>query len=76
MKYTIKHYEAHLGLTGRMTCYIPEEVANDQVAYDGKTFPAIISSGYNRGKKIRVKLIGSDYALGQSGTGDVIVRRA
>ena len=70
-KYTYKGYEAHLGLTGRQTCIIPEEVAEDQKAYDGKTFPAIL-----RGKKIRVKLIGDDYGLFTSGTGDVIVRRA
>ena len=69
MKYTYKNYQAHLGLTGNKTCTIPEEVADDQKSFDGKTFPAIC-----RGKKIRVKLIGDDYGLHTSGTGDIIVR--
>ena len=71
MKYTYKGYEAHLGLTGHQACIVPEEVVDDQKAYDGHTFPAIL-----RGKKIRVKLVGSDYGLDTTGTGDIIVRRA
>ncbi len=70
-KYTYKGYEAHLGLTGRKTRIIPEEVAENQKAFDRHTFPAILC-----GEKIRVKLIGDDYGLHTSGTGDVIVRRA
>jgi hypothetical protein len=71
MKYTYGHYQAHLGVTGRKTCVVPEEVAENQEKYDGKTFPAILC-----GNKIRVRLVGSDYALGQSGTGEMMVRRA
>jgi hypothetical protein len=73
MKYTYKNYQAQLGITGdgRKTCIVPEEVADDQKSFDGKTFPAIF-----RGEKIRVKLIGDDYGLHTSGTGDMIVRRA
>jgi len=74
MRYTFNDcYEAHLGVTGdgRQTCIVPDQVADDQKSYDGQTFPAIF-----QGKKIRVKLIGDDYGLHTSGTGDMIVRRA
>ena len=76
-KYTFDDgYQAHLGVTGQRTCIIPDQVADDQKAYDGKTFPAIISRGYDRGKKIRVRLNGDDYDLHGSGTGDTVVRPA
>lgn len=65
-------YEAHLGVTGRTTCIIPDQVADDQHKYDGKTFPALLHDG----TKIRVLLNGDDYGLNTSGTGDVVVRRA
>ena len=67
-------YEAHLGVTGdgRTTCIIPDQVADDQRKYDGKTFPALLHDG----TKIRVLLNGDDYGLNTSGTGDVVVRRA
>jgi hypothetical protein len=75
-KYTYAgHSEAHLGVSGNMTCIIPDQVADDQKGYDGKTFPAIILRGYNSGQKIRVRLNGDDYGLHTSGTGDVVVRR-
>lgn len=73
-KYTYSGYEAHLGLTGDNTCEIPNEVAEDQKVYDGKTFPARVLTGYNKGRMMRVRLIGDDYGLNTSGTGDVVVR--
>ena len=81
MKYTFTNYEAHLGLRGRRTCVIPDEVAADQDAFDGKTFPAVLlPDGIDVIRiprdRIRVKLVGTDYGLHTSGTGDVIVRRA
>ena len=52
---------------------IPDQVADNQADFDGKTFPAIeVLSG----KKIRVKLVGDDYDLHGSGTGDMCVRPA
>jgi len=71
MKYTYSGYEAHLGVTGARVCIVPDEVADDQHAYDGKTFPA-----FTGGKKIRVRLNGDDYGLNTPGTGDMVVRRA
>jgi len=66
-----RKYEAHLGLQGDRWCIIPDQVAIDQSAYDGKTFIAITIPEL---RKIRVKLIGSDYGLNTAGTGDIVVR--
>ena len=73
-KYTYNGYQAHLGCTGDRLCEIPEEVADDQQAYDGKTFPARILTGPWQGLMMRVKLVGEDYGLNTPGTGDVAVR--
>jgi hypothetical protein len=76
MIYTYEtQYEAMLGLSGSNTntAIVPDQVANNQRDYDGRTFPAIHKQ---TGRKIRVKLIGDDYGLNSSGTGDMIVRRA
>jgi len=72
MKYTYSGYLANLGIKKRIICEIPDQVAEAQKEYDGKTFPAILLNG----NKIRVKLIGSDYGLWTTGTGDIVVRRA
>lgn len=72
-KYTYG-YEAHLGLSGDRRCEIPNEVADNQQAYDGKTFPARILNGHDRGRMMRVRLVGDDYGLNTAGTGDIIVR--
>ena len=71
-KYTYNdNYTAHLGVYGDRQCVVPDQVSDDQHAFDGCTFPAIF-----RGKKIRVRLDGSDYGLNSAGTGDMVVRRA
>ena len=63
-------YEVHLGLTGNRKARIPQEIAANQHSYDGKTFKALLPDG----KWMRVKLVGDDYGLNTSGTGDIIVR--
>ena len=51
---------------------IPDQVADDQDAFDGKTFTA-----YDRyGDEIPVRLDGDAYDLHGSGTGDMVVRYA
>lgn len=73
----MKNYQARLGLTGNRTCTIPDKVAYNQRAYDGKTFiatTACLVNGIRRERKIRVRLVGSDYGLNTSGTGDMVVR--
>jgi len=72
MKHTYNSgYEAHLGVTGDQRCIIPDQVADNQGAYDGKTFMARLAAG----RSVRVRLNGDDYGLHTSGTGDVVVRR-
>lgn len=84
-KYTFRNYHAHLGLAGRETCIVPEEVAADQEAFDGRTFPVLVWWAPERvdayGNRVdatyrvrRVRLVGDDYGLHTSGTGDMIVR--
>jgi hypothetical protein len=63
-------YEVHLGLTGDRRAVVSQEIATDQHGYDGKTFKALLPNG----QWMRVKLVGSDYGLNTSGTGDMIVR--
>jgi len=69
-KYTYAGSAAHLGTTGNRICIVPEKVAENQKAFDGKTFPALLPDG----RRMRVKLIGDDYDLWGAGTGDIIVR--
>ena len=80
----IKHtygrgYQARLGTIGDRVCTIPDQVASNQDEYDGKTFVAIVPAGYRgtgttTARKMRVRLVGEDYGLHTSGTGDVVVR--
>lgn len=63
-------YEVHLGITGDRRAVIPQEVAENQKEYDGKTFKALLQDG----SWMRVKLVGDDYDLWGSGTGDMVVR--
>jgi hypothetical protein len=72
-------YQAHLGIGKNLLCIIPDQVADNQDDYDGKTFIAIVPAGYRgtgttRSRKMRVRLVGDDYGLGESCTGDVVVR--
>lgn len=80
MRHTYRmRYETKLGLTEDRVCIIPDQVAENQKDYEGRTFIAIIPAGV-RGtgrdfeKKMRVKLLGDDYDLYGSGTGDILVR--
>ena len=71
-KYTYtRQYEAHMGADKSGRAIIPDQVADNQKAYDGKTFPALIN-----GVKVRVMLRGDLYGLHTAGTGDATVTRA
>ena len=63
-------YECHLGTTGNRRCVVSQEFAADQKGNDGKTTIALLPDG----GRMRVRLVGSDYGLHTSGTGDMIVR--
>lgn len=62
-------YECHLGRDGR-TCVVSQEFAADQKGNDGKTTIALLRDG----TRMRVKLVGDDYGLHTTGTGDMTVR--
>ena len=49
---------------------IPDQVADDQKAFDGKTFPVLRKNG----SKARACLMGDEYGLHTAGTGDPVVR--
>ncbi len=72
-------YEVHLGTTGRFA-RIPQEIGYNQEDYDGRTFKALVrrcdsTTGFKPEIVwMRVRLVGSDYSLGESGTGDMTVR--
>ena len=71
-KYTYtRKYVAHMGADKSGRAIIPDQVAGDQKAYDGKTFPALVN-----GYKVRVMLRGDLYGLHTTGTGDATVTRA
>lgn len=63
-------YEVKLGVLGNRRAVIPKEIADNQEEYDGKIFKALLPDG----KWMRVKLVGDDYGLKTTGTGDMIVR--
>jgi len=48
---------------------IPDQVADSQHDFDGKTFPALRLNG----QRVRVKLRGDLYGLWTTGTGDAVV---
>ena len=68
-KYTFNNgYLAHnMTRTGFVT--VPDQVADNQKEFDGETFPVIKSNG-TRG---RARLMGDEYGLWTSGTGDMVV---
>ena len=49
---------------------IPDQVADDQKGYDGETFIVIRENG----SRARARLMGAEYGLHTSGTGDVVVK--
>ena len=63
-------HECQLGLSGNRTCVISADFAADQKGNDGKTTVALLRDG----RRMRVKLVGDDYGLWTTGTGDTIVR--
>ena len=63
-------YKVRLGIKGNRIAAIPQEIAAKQKEYDGKTFLARLLDG----RKMRVRLVGDDYDLFGSGTGDMVVR--
>ncbi len=63
-------HECHLGLTGDRRCVVSREFADDQCGNDGKTTVALLRDG----TRMRVKLVGDDYGLWTTGTGDMVVR--
>jgi hypothetical protein len=74
MKHTYSNAHARYGLTGSDLCIVPDQVAHDQEAYDGKTFFALVRHASGLYRKARVRLVGDDYGLHTGGTGDMIVR--
>ena len=71
-RYTLSKSYAHT--TGNGTVIVPDEVANDQEAYDGKTFPALKLHNCGEPTKCRARLRGELYGLHTSGTGDMVVQ--
>lgn len=53
------------------TVIVPDQVADNQKDFDGMSFPALSLPGK---KRVTVTLIGDDYDLNGSGTGDMCVR--
>lgn len=81
MKYdlTIDGPQAHT-VTGRQIAIVPVEVAADQKAYDGRTFPVLLIPSYGhrlgwngKPRKARARLRGDLYGLHTPGTGDMVV---
>lgn len=70
MKYTfLRGYQAHtMSRTGFVV--IPDQVADDQKNYDGKTFPVVRRDG----TRARARLMGDEYDLWGPGTGDPVVK--
>lgn len=70
MKHTYDlHYQAH---QGNRRVILPDAVATNQRAWDGRTFRAHCLDG----RVVRVRLRGDLYGLGTSGTGDPVVTAA
>ena len=76
-RYTYKqHAMAHYG---NGTVVVPDQVADDQRAYDGIAFPAVRHTALRgvrdprAGTKVRVRLRGDLYGLHTTGTGDMRV---
>jgi len=63
-------YEVHLGVTGDRRAVVPQEIAEHQREWDGRTFRALTRDG----RWMRVRLVGDDYDLHGTGTGDMVVR--
>lgn len=70
MKYTYaKNYMAWYGIKHAAPVQVPDQVAADQKAFDGKSFPVMD----NRGRMVRAYLRGDLYGLHTTGTGEMVV---
>lgn len=67
-----QHTRGHYGIRSNRLCVIPDQVVNDQKAYEGRTFPVKLLNG----DYVRAILHGDDYGLYSGGTGDIVVRPA
>ena len=69
-KYTFKtRYQAHT-MSRNDFVTIPDQVADEQKEYDGKTFPVLRRDG----TMARAMLMGDEYGLWTAGTGDPVVK--
>ena len=79
MKYTLTtNSPLAISASGTYHVAIPNEVAADQKAFDGRTFPAIMLPRYGHcnpkePRKVRARLRGDLYGLHTAGTGDMVV---
>lgn len=70
--YTFSNRYAAHNMSRTAIVTVPDQVAKDQRAFDGKSFPIIKADG----TKGRAKLMGEEYGLNTAGTGDMVVRIA
>lgn len=68
-RYTFTRQVAAHTATGNTYVFIPDQVAENQRGFDGKSFPVLRRDG----SKARATLRGDLYGLGTSGTGDPVV---
>lgn len=76
-KYTLLADDGTQGRSksGEWTVVVPDEVAANQQAYNGKAFPVLArrANTHDTWAKRRARLDGEAYGLGTSGTGDIVV---
>ena len=75
MKYTFNSKSAH-SMRRDAVIIVPNEVAENQKEFDGKTFPILRPTigrdgGYVRGRGM---LMGDEYGLHTTSTGDMVVK--
>lgn len=72
MRYTYTlRYLAHTPCSGPVV--IPDQVARNQTAYDGRTFPVRRRGALGVVRHARARLRGDLYGLGTPGCGDPVV---
>ena len=70
MRYTFTQRYAARTMRGNNCVYLPDQVAEAQKDYDGRTFPVLRRDG----SKTRATLRGAEYGLWTTGVGDPVVR--
>ena len=74
-KYTLRESGAQARTMSGGRVIVPDEVAADQLGYDGRAFPALrIGRSGRAAGKCRARLMGDAYGLRTTGTGDMVVR--